>query len=206
MTFKSSFAAGLTGLSILLAASGSVAQIPASKPAKEKQKDANVVFEDQLSKKSIIVLKNASPQEKKTMEALQNRGINSTNALATIMGNIKQESKFHSNICEGGARVGYSSCRRGGYGLIQWTTSSRYYGLGRHAKRMNMNPSTLEAQLSYMFHEPQWKKVEAVFRTPGYSIERYMNHAYKWLGWGIKGLRVHYAYDYARRMESVGIH
>ena len=40
--------------------------------------------------------------------------ISDRNALATIMGNIKQESRFISNICEGGARVPYDRCHRGG--------------------------------------------------------------------------------------------
>jgi len=31
--------------------------------------------------------------------------ITDRNALATIMGNIKSESNFHPNICEGGSRV-----------------------------------------------------------------------------------------------------
>ena len=34
--------------------------------------------------------------------------ITDRNALATIMGNIKQESNFTANVCEGGARVSYS--------------------------------------------------------------------------------------------------
>jgi len=55
--------------------------------------------------------------------------ISDRNALATILGNIKSESNFHANICEGGARVPYNSCHRGGYGLIQWTSTGRYLGL-----------------------------------------------------------------------------
>ena len=60
----------------------------------------------------------------------ENTRITDKNALATILGNIKQESMFISNICEGGARVEYPNCHRGGYGLIQWTTEARYLGLG----------------------------------------------------------------------------
>ena len=46
--------------------------------------------------------------EKYVLEKLQEKTkISDRNALATIMGNIKSESNFHPNICEGGARVPY---------------------------------------------------------------------------------------------------
>ena len=68
-----------------------------------------------------------SPEEKYVLSELQSKTkIRDRNALATIMGNIKQESNFRANICEGGARVPYSDCHRGGYGLIQWTSVNRY--------------------------------------------------------------------------------
>ena len=81
-----------------------------------------------------------SPAEQYVLKELQEHTkITDRNALATIMGNIKQESKFHSNICEGGARVPYSDCHRGGYGLIQWTTKNRYLGLGRFCDKYNLS-------------------------------------------------------------------
>jgi len=167
---------------------------------------ADVTFAKQQSaKKSMIVLENATPSEKLAMDVLQARGINSTNALATVLGNIKQESMFHSNICEGGARINYGSCRRGGYGLIQWTTSDRYAGLGRWAKKLKLNPSSFEAQLSYMFQEAQWKKVEPRFKVSGHSIGYYMRWAHNWIGWGKAGHRTAYAYEYARRMKTVEV-
>jgi hypothetical protein len=130
---------------------------------------------------------------------LQDKGITDKNALAAIMGNIRQESTFVPNICEGGARTSYGGCRYGGYGLIQFTSPSRYYGLGRHAYSIGMDPSTLKAQLSYIVTEPQWKQIERKLKTPGKSIERYMDYAYSWLGWGHHGARTSYAYDYAKR-------
>lgn len=143
---------------------------------------------------------NCNQNEKTTLAFLQTRaGIKDKFALATIMGNIKQESRFHPNICEGGARTSYGGCHRGGFGLIQWTTSSRYYGLGHHARVKGLNPSTLPAQLSWMLKETQWRSVEHKFKTPGQSVGYYMNAAYRWLGWGIHGARTHYAYDYASR-------
>ena len=53
-----------------------------------------------------------TPEEQYVLAELQEHTrITDRNALATIMGNIKQESKFIPNICEGGARVSYSDCR-----------------------------------------------------------------------------------------------
>jgi hypothetical protein len=54
-----------------------------------------------------LVCKGCNTNETKTVEFLQKRGITDKNALATIMGNIRQESTFTPNICEGGARVPY---------------------------------------------------------------------------------------------------
>ena len=50
------------------------------------------------------------------LDFLQERGITDRAALATIMGNIRQESLFQTNICEGGAMTGYHGCHRGGIG------------------------------------------------------------------------------------------
>jgi len=138
--------------------------------------------------------------ENTTLAFFQSQGITDKNALATVMGNIKQESKFIPNICEGGSRTHYSGCRSGGYGLIQWTSTNRYYGLGRHANRLGTSPSTLNTQLSYLIVEPQWTRIEHKLKAPGKSIEQYMNYAYSWLGWGIHGARTHYAYDYRNRL------
>jgi len=145
-------------------------------------------------------LEGASIQEQMALRAFQDRGITDRLALATLMGNIKQESLFNADICEGGARVPYEQCFSGGYGLIQWTTVNRYDGLGRFARQNECNPSTTECQLGYLFTEYQWKQVEPKMKTPGMTIEWYMNHAYTWLGWGIHGARTDYAYNYARML------
>ena len=53
--------------------------------------------------------------EKYVLKQLQEKtNISDRNALATILGNIKSESNFHANICEGGARVSYNQCHSGG--------------------------------------------------------------------------------------------
>ena len=148
-----------------------------------------------------ITCDDCSIQEQMALNAFQDRGINDRFALAALMGNIRQESRFTADICEGGARVPYERCHRGGYGLIQWTTTGRYDGLGRYSRLNECNPSTTECQLGYLFTEYQWKSVEPYLLRGGNSIEWYMQHTYKWLGWGIHGARTDYAYDYTRRFS-----
>ena len=147
------------------------------------------------------ILPNGSHTENLILEAMQERGITDQYALAVILGNIKQESNFHSNICEGGYRVNYSNCNWGGYGLIQWTCDTRYYGLGRHADRLGLDPTSVEAQVSYIFEEQQWKDIEEGMKTPEKSLAFYMNRAYNWLGWGIHGNRTYYAQQYLSLLE-----
>jgi hypothetical protein len=131
-----------------------------------------------------LVCKGCNTNETKTVEFLQNRGITDKNAIATIMGNIRQESTFTPNVCEGGARVSYSACRSGGYGLIQWTNAPRYNGLGNHAARMVVILHHLNTQLDYMLYEGDWKMIENQMKTPGKSITDYMRLARKWIRWG----------------------
>ena len=145
-----------------------------------------------------------SPEEKYVLEQLQDKTrITDRNALATIMGNIKQESKFYPDICEGGARVSYDDCHRGGYGLIQWTSTQRYLGLSYFANKYGCDPSTLECQTRYMINENQFQKMLPEFEGGGQTISQYMVPAYYWLGWGIKGNRELYAYNYTKKMVLV---
>ena len=147
-----------------------------------------------------LICKGCNTNETKTVEFLQNRGITDKNAIATIMGNIRQESTFTPNVCEGGARVSYSACRSGGFGAIQWTNAPRYYGLGKFAARIGGDPSTLDTQLQYMLYESDWKMIEPKMKTPGKSINDYMGLAKKWIRWGHHGARTDYAYNYANRL------
>jgi len=151
-------------------------------------------------KEKRLVCKGCNPNESRTLEFLQSRGITDKNALATIMGNIRQESSFVPNICEGGARVSYRSCRSGGYGIAQWTSINRYKGLGNFAARIGGDPSTIDTQLRYMITEPQWRGIEDRLKVPGKPIEYYMRLAYSWLGWGHKGARTDFAYNYKNKM------
>ena len=143
-----------------------------------------------------------TPDEKIALAYIQERtNITDRNALATIMGNIKQESQFKSNICEGGARVAYNRCYSGGYGLIQWTTAGRYYGLGSFCKNYGCDPSSLKGQLRYMVNENQFQKNLPYFEGSGMTVGYYMNAAYSWLGWGIHGARTNYSYDYTKKFS-----
>ena len=141
-----------------------------------------------------------SPEEQYVLEQLQEHTkITDRNALATIMGNIKQESKFYSNICEGGDRVSYRDCHRGGYGLIQWTSINRYEGLGLFCDNFGCDPSSLEGQIRWMINEPIFQRYLPEFEGVGKTVSQYMIPAYSWLGWGIKGKRELYSYNYTKK-------
>ena len=143
-----------------------------------------------------------TPEEKYVLEQLQEHTrITDRNALATIMGNIKQESKFIPDICEGGARVTYDNCHIGGYGLIQWTSINRYDNLGRFCQKYGCDPSTLEGQTRYMINESVFQRYLPEFEGSGKTIRQYMVPAYYWLGWGIKGYRELYAHDYYKKLS-----
>jgi hypothetical protein len=155
-------------------------------------------------KEKRLICKGCSEHEQLALDYFQEQGIKDRNALATILGNIKQESMFVPNICEGGSRTQYHHCGRG-YGLIQWTSADRYYGLGDFAKKFGGSPSALPTQLRYLTTEVQWKRIEDRMKTPGKSINRYMDYAYSWIGWGIHGARTSYAHEYANRLITVEV-
>jgi hypothetical protein len=158
------------------------------------------VVEPEKPKETRVICKGCNENEKRALEFFQTQGITDKNALATIMGNIRQESTFIPNICEGGARVPYHKCYSGGYGLIQFTDAPRYNGLGKFAARINGDPSSLDTQLQYIIYEGDWKMIEGGMKTPGKSINDYMRLARKWIRWGHKGPRTEYAHDYANRL------
>ena len=142
-----------------------------------------------------------TPEEQYVLSELQEHTrITDRNALATIMGNIKQESKFLSNICEGGARVSYRDCHSGGYGLIQWTSIGRYNNLGKFCSNFGCDPSSLEGQTRYMINESVFQRYLPEFEGNGKTVDQYMVPAYYWLGWGIKGARETYSYEYVKKL------
>ena len=155
-------------------------------------------------KEKRLICKGCNENENVALNYFQDIGIKDRNALATILGNIKQESTFVPNICEGGSRTSYYNCY-GGYGLIQWTSANRYYGLGDFAKRYGGSPSSLHTQLRYLTNEVQWQRIESGMKIPGKSIDRYMDYAYSWIGWGHHGARTSYAHDYASKLIKVEV-
>ena len=143
-----------------------------------------------------------TPEEKYVLKELQEHTkITDRNSISTIMGNIKQESNFTANVCEGGARVSYSECTRGGYGLIQWTSLGRYNNLGKFCDKFACDPSTLEGQTRYMINESVFQRYLPEFEGRGKTIRQYMVPAYYWLGWGIKGYRELYAHEYYKKLS-----
>jgi hypothetical protein len=156
------------------------------------------------SKEKRLICKGCNENENVALDYFQDIGIKDKNALATILGNIKQESTFQSNVCEGGSKTSYHNCY-GGYGLIQWTSANRYYGLGEFAKKYGGSPSGLQTQLRYLTNEVQWRRIEDRMKKGGRSIYSYMDTAYSWIGWGHHGARTSYARDYASRLIQVEV-
>jgi len=165
-----------------------------------KSQKLNITETKVENKEKIWKCKGCNQTETYALDYLQKQGIKDKNALATIMGNIKQESDFVPNICEGGARIKYESCRSGGFGIIQFTDAARYDGLGKFAYRTGGNPSTIDTQLKYMLYEVDWKMIERGMKTPGKSIDSYMGLASRWIRWGHHGARTDFAYNYAKKM------
>ena len=76
-------------------------------------------------KEKRLICKGCNENENVALNYFQDIGVKDKNALATILGNIKQESTFQSNVCEGGSKTSYHNCY-GGYGLIQWTSANQH--------------------------------------------------------------------------------
>jgi rubredoxin len=177
-----------------------IAPLPPAPPLPEEVAVAETKPEEELV--ATWKCPDCTTEEQYVLEHLQeSTKIADQNALATIMGNIKQESKFIPNICEGGARVSYTECKVGGYGLIQWTSIGRYKGLGNFCAKFDCDPSSLEGQTRWMINEPIFQRVLPQFEGGGQTVSYYMRPAYYWLGWGIKGNRELYAYDYVKKLK-----
>lgn len=150
-------------------------------------------------KQKRLICKRCNQNETYVLNALQKEGITDKVAIATIMGNIRQESMFIPNICGNGSRVPYHRCYGGGFGIIQFSDSTRFYGLGRFAKKYGGDPSTIETQVKYMFYETDWKRIKNRMSRPGGTVNDYMRLAYKWIRWGHEGPRRYYAQKYLNK-------
>ena len=144
-----------------------------------------------------------SPVEQKTAEFFHKEGVEDTKALSVILGAIKQESKFNPLVCEGGALTGYHGCKTGGVGLLQWTYITRYNGLEKFANRTNSCPNSFDTQLKYSVTEVEWKQAPKTFKTTGLAMNSYFHAGHVWLGYGIKGARHNYAYQYTKKLFIV---
>ena len=188
-------------LPLALVATSPFSNYPApTEPPKVEPKEEKVVVKEVEPKETKLLCIGCSHNEQIATDFLYKRGITDKHAIATVLGNIKQESMFVPNICEGGYRTAYHHCGRG-YGLIQWTSANRYYGLGQFASRYGGDPSSIYTQLNYMVNEEQWKRIENVFKRSGLSVNQYMDAAYSWIGWGIHGARTNYAWNYVGRLK-----
>jgi hypothetical protein len=54
-----------------------------------------------------------------------------------------------------------------------------------------------------MINEPIFQRALPIFEGHDQSISYYMKPAYYWLGWGVKGYRETYSYDYTKKMVLV---
>ena len=191
MTIATTLGAGVLGTAVALSVAPTI-MVTSPPPVIE------ITVEDFEPK---WILPSGTPAEQYVLKELQEHTkIQDRNALATVLGNIKQESNFVPNVCEGGARVSYSDCHSGGYGLIQWTSLGRYNNLGKFCDKYGCDPSSLEGQTRYMINESVFRRYLPEFEGRGKTVSQYMVPAYYWLGWGIKGNRELYAYDYHKKL------
>ena len=51
-----------------------------------------------------------------------------------------------------------------------------------------------------MINESVFQRNLPDFEGGGKTVSQYMDPAYRWLGWGIKGNRETYAYNYTKRL------
>ena len=147
-----------------------------------------------------VVCNGCSNAEQQTLEFFHDAGVTDKYALAMIMGSIKQESRFQPAVCEGGFITSWQGCTRGGFGLIQFTSSHRYYGLGNYAARTGQPPEALATQLEYIITEREWHSASVIFKREGLPMGSYDYAGKIWLGYGIKGNRLYYAWQYVNKI------
>lgn len=150
---------------------------------------------------TLITCLSCTEPEQRALEFFQTKGgVRDKYALAMIMGSIKQESRFQPTVCEGGFLTSWRGCTRGGFGLIQFTSSHRYHGLANYAWRTGQQPESMKAQLEYIITEPEWLNAAAIFKQEGLPMYSYERAGYIWLGYGIKGNRTWYANQYVKQL------
>ena len=109
--------------------------------------------------------------------------ISDRNALAAIMGNIKQESNFVPNICEEEIEFLTTIAIAGVMVLFSGPPINRYNNLGKFCENYGCDPSSLEGQTRYMINESTFQKYLPEFEGRGFTVSQYMVPSYYWLGW-----------------------
>ena len=77
----------------------------------------------------------------------------------------------------------------------------RYNNLGKFASKYGCSPSEFKCQVRYMINESVFQRNLPSFEGNGQTVSQYMQPAYYWLGWGIKGNRELYAYQYTKMLK-----
>lgn len=92
----------------------------------------------------------------KILNFFMRKGLNLAQA-AGIVGNIIQESRLQPNIVQGGRLVAddeeYTMQNGVGFGLVQWTFTSRQAPLQQHVDSLGVKNTDLGGQLSYVWLE-----------------------------------------------------
>lgn len=92
----------------------------------------------------------------KILNFYMRKGLNLAQA-AGIVGNIMQESGLQPNIVQGGRLIGedeeYTMQNGVGFGLVQWTFTSRQAPLQQHVDSLGVKNTDLGGQLSYTWLE-----------------------------------------------------
>lgn len=157
-------------------------------PVLERKESIVQPFHDYRRENGQLPNQSLKAIEREVVLVLSHRGITDKNAIATVLGNIQQESSF---------RVDAWNESEGSYGLMQWRL-----GRLRRLKAYCRTLTDARCQLFFMISEQDWRNVEHLLKTPGQSIEFYNDAMKKYLRWGIEGSRREYARDYLKILSE----
>ena len=158
-----------------------------SKVLERKYEEVQSFHDYRKDNNQISTLTNLSYVEKEVVDLLIYHGIMDNNAIAAVLGSIRQESNFDP--------FNYNSYEEA-FGIFQWRLDRR-----RRLEERCGN-MTISCQMHYAFSESDWKSIENELKTPGESIEVYTQSMRKYLRYGIAGNRINYAYEYANILNQ----
>ena len=128
-----------------------------------------------------------TPAEQYVLKELQKQtNIKSRNAFRRFLETLNRKVTSVPSYARRGSRVPYDRCfaSRWIYGIIQWTTESRYNGLGSFCKKYGCDPSSLAGQVRYMINENQFQTVLPEFEGGVDTVAQYMVPCYYWIRLG----------------------